>query len=77
MAYIRRVSDDRPFEVFGTRSAAISVEGEAKMVLQFLIFTKSNEWQWVQADRFVPLEIIEAEDFDLEDEEEDEKEDML
>ena len=72
MAYIRRISDDRIFEVFGT-DYVTNPQGSST-----LFFVHAARWRWVDASEYEPLEELVPDDFDLEDDEEDdEKEDKL
>lgn len=75
MAYIRRIDDGRVFELFGT-------DRNFPGVTLFLIYEPEGDqgWLWRSCIEYEPLEVLEQEDFELDDEEEeedDEKEDKL
>ena len=85
MAYVRRISDNRVFEVFGVESQQHLIGRDVVTAAYFFLFdedvTEDEEgnlcvglWQWHLATHFVPLELLEQEDFELE---EDEQEDKL
>jgi len=85
MAYVRRISDDRIFEVFGTETHQHLVGRDIVGMAFFFIYdaeaTEDDEgnlcdglWCWRACTDFLPLETIELDDEDIE---EDIKEDKL
>lgn len=72
MAYIKRIVDDRIFEVFGTKIVESSLQIAAT---RFLIYdAEFGSWMWERAEGYEPLEELVPDDDMFE---EDEKEDKL